>query len=434
MRSNLGSLSHDRGDIKRHIRKHWIAAAAVLPLFVGMAAFGIAPGTVPDDIPTRTVIAKLDPALGTPLTPQDLTFHRDEVIRLGDTIFSVSQRLGINESDIRELISITKLPPLRTGEIIEADINAEGTLLGIKLDRSGAPPLTVVREKGSLAIHEQAVQEHTLVVMRSGTIRSSLFGALDAASIPDEIADKMAEVFGTKLDFRNDLRAGDTFGLVYEMKYRNGEPAGTGRILAAEYVNSGKAYRAVLYRMPDGQENYFTPEGEPMREGFLRSPLEFTRVTSGFSSSRRHPVLGYNRAHTGVDFGAPTGTRVKAVSDARVVFSGRRGGYGNLVILRHHNGYETYYAHLSRFADGIRPGKSVSQGQVIAFVGATGTATGPHLHYEVRIGGRPNNPLTVKLPGGAPLPGNLKTAFKTASQPWVERIELLRGTNLAALD
>jgi len=270
--------------------------------------------------------------------------------------------------------------------------------------------------------------------MRSGRILSSLYGATDSAGVPDKIANQMAETFSTSLDFREDLRRDDTFSVIYTVDYRNGEPIATGKLLAAEYVNAGKSYRAVLFRSPNGSEAYYTPEGESLKKGFLRSPLEFSRVTSSFSNSRKHPVYGFHRAHTGVDFGAPTGTRVRATGDATVTFAGRKGGYGNLVILRHPNGFETYYAHLSAFASGIRSGRAISQGDVIAYVGSTGASTGPHLHYEVRIAGRPQNPMAIKLPGAPPLTTAQRAQFEQQTRDWSDKLALLRGTNLAALD
>ena len=270
--------------------------------------------------------------------------------------------------------------------------------------------------------------------MRSGRVLSSLYGATDSAGIPDTIANQMAETFSTSLDFREDLRRGDTFSVIYTVSYRNGEPIAAGKLLAAEFVNARKPHRAILYRDPFGREDYYTPEGESLKRGFLRSPLEFSRVTSSFSNSRKHPVYGFHRAHTGVDFGAPTGTRVKATGEATVVFAGRKGGYGNLVILRHPNGYETYYAHLSKFAPSIRPGRTVSQGDLIAYVGSTGASTGPHLHYEVRIAGRPQNPMAIKLPGSPPLAAGQRATFVAQTSDWSEKLALLRGTNLAALD
>jgi murein DD-endopeptidase MepM/ murein hydrolase activator NlpD len=230
------------------------------------------------------------------------------------------------------------------------------------------------------------------------------------------------------------MRRGDTISVIYTVNYRNGEPVSAGKLLAAEYVNAGKSYRTVLFSDPFGREDYYTPEGESLKKGFLRSPLEFSRVTSSFSNSRRHPIYGFHRAHTGVDVGAPTGTRVKATGDATVAFAGRKGGYGNLVILRHHNGYETYYAHLSAFAPGIHSGRPITQGQVIAYVGTTGASTGPHLHYEIRIAGKPYNPLSVKLPGSPPLAAAQRARFLEQTANWSDKLAHLRGTNLAALD
>jgi murein DD-endopeptidase MepM/ murein hydrolase activator NlpD len=306
--------------------------------------------------------------------------------------------------------------------------------VALQFERRGAPALTVSREGDGYVAAEADGLLETRVVMRSGRILLSLYGATDAAGVPDKIADQMAETFSTSLDFREDLRRGDSFSVIYTVNYRNGEPVAAGKLLAAEFVNAGKPYRAVLFRDPFGREDYYTPEGESLKKGFLRSPLEFSRVTSSFSNSRKHPVYGFHRAHTGVDFGAPTGTRVKATGDATVVFAGRRGGYGNLVVLRHANGFETYYAHLSAFGPGIRAGRSVAQGQVIAYVGSTGASTGPHLHYEVRIAGRPQNPMTIKLPGSPPLAVVQRARFLQQTAGWSEKLGLLRGTNLAALD
>ena len=253
-------------------------------------------------------------------------------------------------------------------------------------------------------------------------------------SVPDSIADKITDIFSTHIDFRDDLRRGDTFSIVYTVNYRNGEQVAVGKLLAAEFVNAGKPHRVVLFRDPFGREDYYTPEGESLKKGFLRSPLEFSRVTSSFSNSRKHPIFGFHRAHTGVDFGAPTGTRVKATSDAVVAFAGRKGGYGNQVVLRHENGYETSYAHLNGFASGLRKGQSVQQGQLIGYVGSTGASTGAHLHYEVRIAGTPYNPMAIKLPGAAPLSSALKPTFLQQTASWNQRLILLRGTNIAALD
>jgi murein DD-endopeptidase MepM/ murein hydrolase activator NlpD len=208
----------------------------------------------------------------------------------------------------------------------------------------------------------------------------------------------------------------------------------TGRILAAEFVNDGKAYRAVWFEGPDGKSGYYTAEGKNIRKTFLRSPLEFSRVTSGFSTGRLHPVLNKIRAHQGTDFGAPIGTRVKATGDGVVEFAGRQGGYGNFIILRHQSQYQTAYGHLNGFAAGIRKGTRVAQGDVIGYVGTTGLSTGPHLHYEFRVGGVHRNPLAMVLPAAPPLAADQMARFRDSTGDILARLDDIRGTNLALLD
>ncbi len=422
---------------ERRFSLRTLVVLSSLPLFGVVAAFGLAPGTQALDVPTETVIQAIAlPALAA--SSSTGSFERESLVQPGDTLASALSRLKIDDLDIQRLLATDAVRQLasgiRAGKRIQAVTAQDGQLLSVQFERKDAPDL-VVRQQGEDFIAEASADVlETRVVMRSGRILSSLFGATDSAGIPDRIADQMAETFSTSLDFREDLRRGDTFSVIYTVNYRNGEPVSTGKMLAAEFVNAGKPYRAVLYSDPFGRDDYYTPNGESLKKGFLRSPLEFSRVTSSFSNSRKHPVYGFHRAHTGVDFGAPTGTRVKATGDAVVKFAGRRGGYGNLVILRHNNGYETYYAHLSAFASGIRAGRSVSQGQVVAYVGSTGASTGPHLHYEVRIGGKPHNPMAIKLPGAPPLVAAQRVRFLEQTANWSDKLTLLRGTNLAALD
>ncbi|MEW6118452.1 MAG: peptidoglycan DD-metalloendopeptidase family protein [Pseudomonadota bacterium] len=422
---------------ERRFSLRTLVAISSLPLFGVVAAFGLSPDTNTLDITPETLTEAL--ALPTLASAGNTgTFLRDSIVQSGDTLSSALSRLKIDDLDIQRLLATDAVRQLasgiRAGKRIQATTASDGSLQSIAFERVNAPALLVRRVGDGFVAEEQDELLETRVVMRSGRIISSLYGATDSAGIPDRIADQMAETFSTSLDFREDLRRGDTFSVIYTVNYRNGEPVAAGKLLAAEFVNAGKPYRAVLFRDPFGTEAYYTPEGESLKKGFLRSPLEFSRVTSSFSNSRKHPVYGFHRAHTGVDFGAPTGTRVKATGDAVVAFAGRKGGYGNLVILRHPNGYETYYAHLSAFASGIKRGRTVNQGQVIAYVGSTGASTGPHLHYEVRIAGKPHNPMTIKLPGSPPLAAAQRTRFLQQTASWSEKLDLLRGTNLAALD
>ena len=423
---------------ERRFRLRTLVVLSSLPLFGVVAAFGLAPNTNTLDITPQTITESLVlPAL-TPADNSMGTFERESLVQPGDTLATALSRLKIDDLEIQRLLTtdvVRKMASsVRAGERIQATTSHDGQLQTIRFERGDAPALTVRRQDGSYIAEESGDVMETRIVMRSGRILSSLYGATDSAGIPDKIANQIAETFSTALDFREDLRRGDTFSAIYTVNYRNGEPVSPGQLLAAEFVNAGKAHRAVLFRDASGQESYYTPEGESLKKGFLRSPLEFSRVTSSFSNSRKHPVYGFHRAHTGVDFGAPTGTRVKATGEAKVVFAGRKGGYGNLVILRHNNGFETYYAHLSAFASGIRAGRPVNQGDVIAYVGSTGASTGPHLHYEIRIAGRPQNPMAIKLPGSPPLATAQRARFQQQTASWSGKLLLLRGTNLAALD
>ncbi len=422
---------------ERRFSLRTLVALSSLPLFGVVAAFGLAPDTDTLGISTQTVIDTVDiPKIIAATNNND--FQREEQVQSGDTLASALARLQIDELDIQRLLATDAAKQsarrLKAGQRIQATTTASGQLTELKFANAEGGALRIVRQGDNFVSQQASDVLETRVIMRSGRISSSLFAATDSAGVPESIADKIADIFSTQIDFRDDLRRGDTFSIVYTVNYRNGEQVAVGKLLAAEFVNAGTPHRVVLFRDPFGREAYYTPEGESLKKGFLRSPLEFTRVTSGFSSSRLHPLLGFHRAHTGVDFGAPTGTRVKATSDAVVAFAGPRGGYGNLVILRHNNGYETYYAHLSAFASGLRPGRSVEQGQLIGYVGTTGASTGPHLHYEIRIAGIPYNPLAIKLPGAAPLSTALKSTFLQQTASWNQRLILLRGTNIAALD
>jgi murein DD-endopeptidase MepM/ murein hydrolase activator NlpD len=435
--TKLRILTHRMTSAERRFSLRTLVALSSLPLFGVVAAFGLAPDTNTLDITPETITESITlPVLASVNT--NTTFERESVIRSGDTLSSALARLNIDALEIQGLLATDAVRQLsssiRSGKRIQATTTQDGQLLTIQFERGNAPALTIRRQGDSYVAAESSAVLETRVVMRSGRILSSLYGATDSAGIPDKIANQMAETFSTSLDFREDLRRGDTFSVIYTVNYRNGEPVSAGQLLAAEFVNSGKPYRAVLFRDASGNESFYTPEGESLKKGFLRSPLEFSRVTSSFTNSRKHPIYGFHRAHTGVDFGAPTGTRVKATGEAKVVFAGRKGGYGNLLILKHSNGFETYYAHLSAFATGIRPGRSVNQGQVVAYVGTTGASTGPHLHYEVRIAGRPQNPMAIKLPGAPPLAVAQRARFLQQTADWSDKLALLRGTNLAALD
>ncbi|UJP06018.1 MAG: M23 family metallopeptidase [Nitrosomonas sp.] len=282
---------------------------------------------------------------------------------------------------------------------------------------------------------EQPIELKSQIHMKSGTINRSLFAATDNAGIPNGIATQLAQILASEIDFHRDLRQGDHFTVVYEtFSSSNGRRAKTGRVLAVEFINRGKSHQAIYFKSSNGTEGYYTPEGESLRKAFLLSPLDFTRVTSGFTNARFHPILKEWRAHRGIDYAAPTGTPVKATANGIVQFSGSQKGYGNLIILKHNGKYETAYGHLSRFATGLSKGKRVNQGDIIGYVGATGMATGPHLHYELRVDSIQRDPAKVILPTAPPIAKRDLNNFQKETQQFVARLNIMRSIQLVALE
>jgi murein DD-endopeptidase MepM/ murein hydrolase activator NlpD len=420
----------------RHPR--WLPWLAALPLFGVVAAFGIAPDTVTTPVQTEAVVQAVElPEAAVTETPS-YDYWTEERIRRGETLHSLLTRLGVTEEERARFIKASREAPdlgrLVPGRTVLARVTADGHLLLFRYLASEERLITVNRVQEEFVAEQSAVQLENRPIMRSGEIKGSLYGATDAADIPDSIASQMAEVFSGDIDFHRDLRRGDRFSVVYEAFYHNGSLVKTGRLLAAEFVNEGQAHRALHFKDAQGREGYFTPDGRSMKRAFLKSPIPFSRISSGFSISRYHPVLKEWRAHKGIDYAAPTGTPIRAVADATVSFAGRQGGYGNIVILNHQKPYTTAYGHLSRFAKGIRSGARVSQGDIIGYVGATGLASGPHLHYEFRVGGVQKNPLALNLPTAFPLDARQRARFSEESRPLLARLEMLRGSNLASFD
>lgn len=414
----------------------WLVAL-ILPFIGVVAAFGIAPNTAPDQISKKLIIEELELPLPPTGVATDVGYWREERVVRGDRAASLLRRLGADDADVRAFLQAAHasklLRQLIPGRSVRAHQGADGKLIALRYQNDGEV-LEVERDGDGFRMRESTIELERRVLVASGEIDTSLFGATDAAQLPDAVAIQIADVFATDVDFHRDLRQGDRFTVVYEMYYDEGEPIRPGRILAAEFINDGKAYRALWFEYAKGQGGYYTPHGSNIRKAFLRSPLEFSRVTSRYTNRRYHPVLREWRAHRGVDYGAPVGTRVRATGNGVVKFMGRRGGYGNLVVLRHQSSYTTWYGHLSRFAKGLHTGKRVQQGDTIAYVGMTGLATGPHLHYEFRVNGVHRNPLKVVLPPAPPIQAAQRPAFDAAAAPLVDMLNLLRGTNLARLE
>lgn len=423
---------------ERKLSLRWLVAVSSLPLFGMVAAFGIAPETETRQIPVRTVIESLQLPNFTPSADPAGNFWHEERIQRGDSISALLDRLNVNDEDITGFLQSAKdsksLRQLIPGRIVRAQTDAEGNLLALQYVSSSESMLQVEKQNGEFKASDVTVPLETRVLMKSAEIKSSLFGATDAANIPDNIAMQLTDIFSSDIDFHRDLQKGDKFTVVYESFYNKGELIKTGRVLAAEFVNNGKSYRAVYFQDREGRGGYYTPEGKNLRKAFLRSPLEFSRITSGFTSARFHPVLKEWRAHKGVDYGAPSGTRVKAVAEGTVAFVGKQGGYGNLIVLQHQGQYSTAYGHLSAFAKNLRKGSKVSQGDIVGYVGMTGLATGPHLHYEFRVAGVQRNPLSIAMPTAFPIAAQYKTDFSKAATDLATRLNLLKNTNLASLE
>jgi murein DD-endopeptidase MepM/ murein hydrolase activator NlpD len=433
---------------ERKLTLRWLLALSSLPLFGIYAAFAIAPQTAIEDIEISTVIEEISLpqslpnellALETENGFTSESFWQFEQVRRDDTLASVLNRLNINNQDaitfLRSHPDASALSSqLRPGRSIQAETNSLGELIQLEYEIDTANTLIVERIADSYRAYKSQIALESLPTLKSAEITSSLFAATDAASIPDQIAIQMAEIFSSEIDFHTDLRKGDHFNVVYESQYRGGQLVKSGLVLAAEFTNQGKTHRAIMYRNSEGQVSYYTPEGKSLHKSFLRSPLEFSRISSGFSMGRFHPVLQKLRAHKGVDFAAPTGTRIKASSDGIVSFIGVKGGYGNVVILKHQNNMSTLYGHLSRFAPGLRSGQKVSQGQIIGNVGMTGLATGPHLHYELLVNGRHVDPMKVALPTATSIAPKYRADFFARSTPLVAQLALLGASRVASIE
>ena len=416
----------------------WLILLSSLPLFGMMAAFGIAPNTSVEDVPVEHVVLGLEIPEIQHAPNGDMTFWRQERIQSGDTIATLLSRLNVNSRDaaalIRDARDMKAFHQLVPGKPVHVQSTAAGDLLLFRYFPGGSEQLVLERTGNGFQPSNQAPELETHVQMKSGVIESSLYAAIDSAGVPDNVATQIVDILASEVDFHRDLRKGDRFTVVYDSLYGNGEPARAGRVLAVEFVNQGMPYRALYFRGQDGESGYYTPDGTNLRKAFLRSPLEFSRISSGFSTGRYHPVLKTWRAHKGIDYAAPTGTRVRAAAEGIVAFAGWQGGYGKVIILEHPGGYSTVYGHLSAFAKGLRKGQYVRQGGVIGQVGATGMATGPHLHYEFRQNGVQRDPLKIAMPAASPIPSKHMAAFHEYTQGSMARLDMLRGTSLAFLD
>lgn len=407
-----------------------------LTVLVGLLAFVVLPGwasVVEKDTVAPASLAtlplSLPPAVASPLleAPPAPDWRTVDIQR-GQTMGDVFASLGIDSQTLHRVMAgsprAAAFARIRPGDRFEFLIPQPGELAGIRFDsgEDSRIELAVTPQGVSEQVTPRAVERRVRVA--AGTVTHSLFGAGEAAGLSDAMVMQLANVFAYDIDFAQDLREGDSFSLVYEEVYRDGERLRDGNVLAASFVNGGHRHVALRY-VVDGQGQYFDASGRPTRKAFLRTPVEFTRISSRFSSARKHPILGRVRAHQGVDYAAPRGTPIKAAGNAKIAFRGWKSGYGNTVVLQHNNQYTTLYGHLSRFADNLRVGSRVGQGQTIGFVGMTGLATAPHLHYEFRVNGVHRDPLSIVLPKADPLVGAQLADFRRLLEPMLAQLDLL---------
>ena len=430
-----------------------ISAGAIFLAVCAFGAAGVAP-LAPDaaDLPVKSIVQDLEmPKLAdqiAALQQESQQFIHEEKVRPGDSLASLLYRLGVDDQDAMNFIKSDKVAKgvmqLKTGKRVQAETDEDGQLQWLRTsvyDGRDNPlkSISITRKGDKFVADEGPVQLERRIEMRARTINTSLYSATDATTdggrLPDSIVAQIIEMFSTSIDFRSDLKRGDHFNVVYETFWQDGEMVKAGRILAGEFVNRGVSYQSVWFEDPASKQGggYYTFDGKALKKAFLKSPLEFSRISSGFSM-RVHPISGNWKAHKGIDFAAALGTPIRASGDGVIDFAGVSGGYGNLVVIKHWANYSTAYAHMSRFAAGMRKGTKVSQGDVIGYVGSTGWSTGAHLHYEFRVNNEARDPNTVAVVAQAPLTPAEMARFRTAAADMTHRFALLRpgGTPMAA--
>jgi len=436
---------------ERHPKRITAIVAAMLIGGTGgtFAVANLAPDAA--DLPVRTVVESIplqlsvlnDSATALPSIP----LYRSEVTRSTDTADSLLKRLGVFDAAasafLRSNSQVQQVLLGRAGRNVTAEVDSEQALLSLTarwspLDDGMFQRLSIKKTMNGFTAQLETLPLVASTRLSGGSIQTSLFAATDDARLPDAIAVQLAEIFSGDIDFHRALRKGDHFSVVYETLEGDGEPLRSGRVLSAEFVNAGKVHQAMWFREPAAsgtatpKGSYYTLEGQSLRRAFLASPMEFSRVSSGFKM-RFHPILQKWRAHLGVDYAAPTGTPVRTVADGVVDFAGVQNGFGNVVIVKHRNNQTTVYAHLSRI--GVKKGQSVTQGQNIGAVGATGWATGPHLHFEFRVNGVHQDPQTIaRQSESTPVAASAKPLFDKAASEFRTKLEAAALVSLASAE
>jgi len=394
---------------------------------------GISKQTAKNDKAWQPPVSGLHPPR--PPEPQPDLHWKTYTVQRGDTLGGIFRRFSIDiglASRIARDETGETLKRLLPGNRMRLGLSEQGELQGLRYELNRMNELLVrLTNPDDITVTQRPIPTQKRERTVSQTIGSSLFRSASKAGLGDRLIMELVKIFGWEIDFALDIRSGDHFSIIYEEMVRNGQTIGTGDIIAAEFINDGRVFHAVRHVDADGNKEYFDLEGDNLRGTFLRTPMRVSRVTSGFSKSRYHPVLKEWRAHRGVDYGAPKGTPVLATGDGRVRSIGRNGGYGNVVVLKHGGQYSTLYAHLSRFKQGLQRGSAVKQGEVIGYVGATGLATGPHLHYEFRVNGEHRDPMKFDPPKAPPIAERHRDTFLARARERIEQIADMRPERVA---
>ncbi|MGL4315353.1 MAG: peptidoglycan DD-metalloendopeptidase family protein [Pseudomonas sp.] len=369
------------------------------------------------------------------VTPPADPLQKAVTVGNGDTLSTVFARVGLSATDLHEALNSSKeakqLSHLKIGQVLDFKLTPEGKLDSVRSKLSDLESIALSRTDKGYNFKRELVKPDVRTTYSHGVINSSLFLSAKRAGLSHDLTMDLANVFGYDIDFALDIREGDEFEVIYEEHVVNGKQVGNGDILAARFTNRGKTYTAVRYTSKQGVTSYYNADGNSMRKAFIRTPVDFARISSKFSMGRRHPILNKIRAHKGVDYAAPRGTPIKAAGDGKILLAGRRGGYGNAVIIQHGSSYRTLYGHMQGFAKGIRTGGMVKQGQIIGYIGTTGLSTGPHLHYEFQVNGKHVDPLSQKLPMADPIARNEKQRFMQLSTPLMARMDQEKATQVA---
>ncbi|MEP6484649.1 MAG: peptidoglycan DD-metalloendopeptidase family protein [Rudaea sp.] len=441
-----GSVPRAADWLRTWRRRHWLAAGIAVALTAtgGIVTPRFANATHDPDVTDLMSIELAVPPLPdsidtSPTTPSNVDYADDldwklVTVRSGQTVGDIFRQQGVSAADLQKFSenrgNASALRNIRPGQEFAFARGSDGSLRAVRFDRDEHTRVTETFTPSGFreTVQDRGIERRTHVA--HGVVDRSLFETGNQAGLSDAMVLKLATAFGYDIDFAQDLRQGDSFTVIYDDVYCEGERMHDGDIIAATFINRGKRYSAFRYTDATGGTMYYSGDGRPLRKEFLRTPVEFTRISSLFTAGRMHPILGTMRAHRGVDYAAPSGTPIHAAGEGKIAFRGWQGGYGNVVILQHGGHYSTVYGHMSKIAM-LKVGQHVSQGQTIGFVGMTGLATGPHLHYEFRVDGMHRDPLTVTLPKPEPLPAMELAKFQSATAPMFAKLKTLEATQIA---